>query len=73
VGEAEGARKLHLEWREFGGPPVSEPQHKGFGTTLLQRVLPMQCRAEVEVKYNREGLQFQMNAPLVEQRLVPTY
>jgi two-component sensor histidine kinase len=73
VGETDGVRKLHLEWREFGGPPVSEPQHKGFGTTLLQRVLPMQCRAEVEVQYAREGLRFRMNAPLVEQRLVPTY
>jgi two-component sensor histidine kinase len=73
VGEREGARRLHLEWREFGGPPVSAPQHQGFGSTLLQRVLPMQCHAEVEVRYDREGLQFQMNAPLVEQRLVPAY
>jgi two-component sensor histidine kinase len=73
VGETEGVRKLHLEWCEFGGPPVSEPQHKGFGSILLQRVLPMQCKAEVEVQYTREGLQFQMDAPLIEQRLVPTY
>jgi two-component sensor histidine kinase len=73
VGEREGARRLHLEWREFGGPPVNTPRHRGFGSTLLQRVLPMQCHAEVEVQYDREGLQFQMNAPLVEQRLVPAY
>jgi two-component sensor histidine kinase len=73
VGEREGARRLHLEWQEFGGPPVSKPRHQGFGSTLLQRVLPMQCHAEVEVQYDREGLQFQMNAPLVEQRLVPAY
>jgi two-component sensor histidine kinase len=73
VEEDGGVRKLHLEWREFSGPPVSQPQHQGFGTTLLQRVLPMQCRAEVEVQYDQEGLQFQMDAPLVEQRLVPAY
>jgi two-component sensor histidine kinase len=73
VGETEGVRKLHLEWREFGGPAVSEPQHQGFGSTLLQRVLPMQCHAEVEVRYDRTGLRFQMSAPLVEQRLVPAY
>ncbi len=73
VGEAEGVRKLHLEWSEFGGPPVSEPQHQGFGSTLLQRVLPMQCHAEVEVRYDPEGLRFRMDAPLVEQRLVPAY
>jgi two-component sensor histidine kinase len=73
VSENEGIRKLHLEWSEFGGPPVSEPQHQGFGTTLLQRVLPMQCHAEVEVRYDPEGLRFRMNAPLVERRLVPAY
>ncbi|WP_114947494.1 sensor histidine kinase [Microvirga calopogonii] len=73
VAEIEGARKLHLEWKEFGGPPVSEPQHQGFGSTLLQRVLPMQCNAEVEVQYDKGGLRFAMEAPLVEQRFVPAY
>jgi two-component sensor histidine kinase len=73
VDEVEGIRKLHLEWQEFGGPPVREPQHQGFGSTLLQRVLPMQCHAEVEIEYAREGLRFRMDAPLVEQRLVPSY
>jgi two-component sensor histidine kinase len=52
---------------------VTEPQHQGFGTTLLQRVLPMQCKAEVEVQYDTQGLRFRMDAPLVEQRLVPAY
>ena len=73
VDEVEDVRKLHLEWRERGGPPVGERQHQGFGTTLLQRVLPMQCKAEVEVQYDPEGLRFRMQAPLIEQRLVPTY
>jgi two-component sensor histidine kinase len=73
VVESAVGRSLHLEWREFGGPPVSEPQHQGFGSTLLQRVLPMQCNAQVEVHYDREGLWFRMDAPLVEQRFVPDY
>jgi two-component sensor histidine kinase len=73
IGEVQGVRKLHLEWHEHGGPPVSEPQHQGFGSTLLQRVLTMQCHAEVEITYDRAGLQFTMDAPLIEQRLVPEY
>jgi two-component sensor histidine kinase len=52
---------------------VSEPQHCGFGSTLLQRVLPMQCNGKVEVRYDRAGLRFQMDAPLIEHRLVPGY
>jgi two-component sensor histidine kinase len=73
IGEVQGVRKLHLEWKECGGPPVREPQHQGFGSTLLQQVLPMQCNAEVQVHYDRTGLRFQMTAPLIEQRLVPAY
>jgi two-component sensor histidine kinase len=71
--EHEGVRKLHLKWREFGGPQVKEPQHRGFGSTLLQRVLAMQCKAEVEVQYASDGLRFRMDAPLIERRLVPVY
>ena len=33
------ARKLALEWRENGGPPVGMPAHKGFGSTLIERAL----------------------------------
>jgi two-component sensor histidine kinase len=73
VNAAGEGRSLHLEWHEFGGPPVDKPVRRGFGSTLLQRVLPMQCNAQVEIDYNREGLQFRMDAPMVEQRLVPEY
>ena len=30
-------RTLSLIWRETGGPPVVEPDRKGFGTRLIQR------------------------------------
>jgi PAS domain S-box-containing protein len=30
-------RKLKLSWRETGGPPVSVPQRKGFGTVLIEQ------------------------------------
>jgi two-component sensor histidine kinase len=73
LSKVEGVRKLHLEWTEHGGPPIDEPKHKGFGSTLLQRVLPMQCNAEVEVSYDKAGLRFRMDAPLIEQRIVPEY
>jgi len=73
VEDVDGGRRLHLDWREIGGPPVGEPQHQGFGSTLLQRVLPMQCGAEVEVAYETEGVRFRMSAPLIERRLVPAY
>jgi two-component sensor histidine kinase len=41
LGAGDG-RRLHLEWRESGGPPVAEPQHRGFGSALLEHVVAMQ-------------------------------
>ena len=34
-GDAGGVR---LTWRETGGPPVTEPERKGFGRFVLERV-----------------------------------
>lgn len=71
--DVEGVRKLQLEWREHGGPPVQNPQHAGFGSTLLHKVLPLQSQADVRITFDDGGLRFWMQAPLVERRLVPPY
>ena len=68
-----GERRLQLEWVEKGGPPVSPPQHEGFGITLLGKVLPTQANADIRIDFNAEGLRFWMQAPLIERRLVPSY
>jgi two-component sensor histidine kinase len=73
VRHSENKRKLHLEWRESGGPAVREPERKGFGTTMLERILPAQAGADVQIDFDPAGLRFVMEAPLVEQRLVPQY
>jgi two-component sensor histidine kinase len=70
---ADGKRRLHLRWSEQNGPPVEEPTHSGFGLVLLQRVLPTQCQAQVRLEFDRAGLQFEINAPLIEHRHVPPY
>jgi two-component sensor histidine kinase len=32
-----GERKVRLSWRETGGPPVTGPQRKGFGSELIEQ------------------------------------
>ncbi|KQP56281.1 sensor histidine kinase [Methylobacterium sp. Leaf108] len=66
-------RTLDLSWVESGGPAVTPPTRKGFGSILLQRVLAQQCNAEVSIDYAATGLVFRMRVPLTEERLVPTY
>jgi two-component sensor histidine kinase len=71
--QVDGKRTLHLEWVERNGPPVQTPQQRGFGSTLLDRVLTMQANAKVQITFDTEGLTFRMEVPLVEHRLVPEY
>ena len=71
--QEEGRRKLSLEWTERGGGPVKQPSRTGFGSTLIERVLPMQCGANVQLHFERAGLRLHIKAPLIESRLVPFY
>ncbi|WP_019905069.1 sensor histidine kinase [Methylobacterium sp. 77] len=73
IDRREGDRVLDLGWKESGGPAVKTPERRGFGSTLLQRVLAQQCNAEVTIAYEADGLQFRMVAPLRDDRLVPAY
>ncbi len=63
-GEGESAR-LHLTWREHGGPPVEPPSRKGFGSRLIERGLAGQVGGVVDIAYAPEGLSFTVEAPLV--------
>jgi two-component sensor histidine kinase len=64
---------LSFDWREINGPPVVLPKRRGFGTTLLEKVVAVQCNAKIELRYHSEGLQFAMQLPLRDTRLVPAY
>src|SRR5919199_1137369 len=61
----DGATQLQLWWTERDGPLVEKPSRKGFGSSLIQRLLTAQCRAEIDFDFDRLGLHFQMSVPLV--------
>lgn len=52
----DGKQRLDIEWRESGGPPVSRPSHKGFGTAIITRNPEMALRGEVMLDYAPEGV-----------------
>jgi PAS domain S-box-containing protein len=64
-GEGEGAR-FRLDWREQGGPPVTAPTRRGFGTTLIERSLRSYFGGTAEIAYRPDGLVFALDAPLDE-------
>jgi PAS domain S-box-containing protein len=48
---------VELVWRETGGPPVTPPAHRGFGSKLIERVVGGDLGGRAEVDYRAEGLQ----------------
>ncbi|MEM5516330.1 chemotaxis protein CheB [Henriciella sp. AS95] len=54
--EGDGDAFSRIEWRERGGPPVAPPEHQGFGTFLIQRLLERELDATIRVLFEREGL-----------------
>jgi PAS domain S-box-containing protein len=57
---------MRLLWKESGGPPVSPPGHKGFGSRLIERGLAQELNGEVRLVYNPTGVSCQIAMPLPE-------
>jgi PAS domain S-box-containing protein len=53
---------FELNWVETGGPPVSPPQHRGFGSTLLDRVTGRELGGETKMEFRHDGLRVRMTA-----------
>jgi len=58
----EGER-LHFEWAESGGPPVSEPTRKSFGTRMIAS-LGLQLKGKVALDYKPGGFVYVLDVPL---------
>jgi two-component sensor histidine kinase len=64
--ESAGTRRLELEWRESGGPPVTAPSHRGFGSRLIERSLSRELHGDVKLDFEPAGLVCHIIAPLTE-------
>ena len=62
---ANGRGQFRFEWRESGGPPVSPPARKGFGSTILFEVAK-QFSQDVQAKFSPEGFTYQLRSLLTE-------
>ena len=53
--ESGEGRILHLEWQERGGPPVSAPSARGFGSRLIKFAARQDLGGRVEQTFMPEG------------------
>ena len=56
VVEEDGPRKLRLIWSEAGGPPVTAPVQRGFGSRLIERSARDQLGGEATVDFLPRGV-----------------
>jgi two-component sensor histidine kinase/DNA-binding response OmpR family regulator len=55
--------RLRFEWIEAGGPPVSEPTRKSFGTRMMIS-LGQQLKGKVSLDYEPSGFLYSLDVPL---------
>jgi PAS domain S-box-containing protein len=58
--------KLRIEWREEGGPPVEPPQHRGFGSLLLERTLAKDLDGRVALAFEPAGVVCLIEMPIAD-------
>jgi PAS domain S-box-containing protein len=48
--------QLDFRWTERGGPPVVQPERRGFGTRMIERTLASEFGGTVDLDFASEGL-----------------
>lgn len=54
---------FRLIWVETGGPAVTAPSRRGFGSRVVEKALAQEFRGEVELVYDPAGLRCELRAP----------
>src|SRR5262249_9107814 len=58
------AGRMHLRWREHGGPPVHPPARRGFGLRVIEASFRQQRPGSVELGFAPSGLSCEVDLPL---------
>jgi PAS domain S-box-containing protein len=58
--------RIHLSWKETGGPETKVPTTTGFGTTLIQRSLAYELQGATTLRFEPDGLRCDIEFPFSE-------
>lgn len=61
LSEKDGGLAFH--WKESGGPAVSPPAARGFGSTLIEQALPHEFGGKSSVNFNPHGVEAEIWLP----------
>jgi two-component sensor histidine kinase len=65
-----GQPLFKLRWTEVGGPPVTAPRRRGFGSRLIEQGLSHEFGGQVDLSFETSGVICTIQAPLDEVRAV---
>ncbi|WP_247714611.1 CHASE domain-containing protein [Qipengyuania psychrotolerans] len=57
-------RLARVDWTESGGPRVVEPQKRGFGTDLIEKIVAHELRHPVELEFLPTGVRCKLLVPV---------
>ena len=63
-----GNNYAQFQWREVNGPLVSPPQHRGFGSDLLQKLTAHEFKSDVQMQFHPEGLTCRFKLPILQEQ-----
>jgi len=55
---------VEVDWRESGGPAVSEPTKRGFGRDLIEKIVAHELKEPVELRFNPGGVECRLRVPV---------
>ena len=58
-----GCNVFRLSWIERGGPPAAEPASRGFGSSLLERLIPSAFDGKVAYAFDATGVSWRLTCP----------
>lgn len=61
---AEGGPAFHLTWMEQGGPTVTAPEGRGFGSNVVERLVPSALDGTATLDWTPKGVVWHLEAPL---------
>lgn len=64
VSRENGLPLLHFRWAERGGPPVTPPSRKGFGSAVLEQVMREYCQHPPQIIFETEGIRYEFHGLL---------
>lgn len=64
VESGEKHAQFRFRWSERGGPPVTPPDRKGFGSILIDKIVAQDFGARAKTDFAPEGLNYEMGVEL---------